>query len=122
PLPIPTQGAAAAAPTVAPTAPGPAMAPVLRAVDGPDAGKVYPMDRPVVVLGRLPECDITLTSAGVSRRHAKIQEEGGRWTVTDLGSTNGVRVNSQPVQVAEIRPGDRVEVGDITFTFLLSGQ
>lgn len=126
----PAPAPAAAVPVVAPpppspaatAAPAPAMAPVLRAVDGPDAGKVFPMDRSVVVLGRLPECDITLTSAGVSRRHAKIQEEGGRWTVTDLGSTNGVRVNSQPVQVAEIRPGDRVEVGDITFTFLLSGQ
>ena len=95
--------------------------PVLRAVEGSDAGKVFALDKPVVVLGRLPECDITLTGAAVSRRHAKVQEEGGRWTITDLGSTNGIRINAQQVQVGEIRPGDRVEVGDITFTFLLSG-
>lgn len=114
----PTAHAAHATPVGAAAGP----TPLLRAVEGADAGKVFPLDRPVVVLGRLPECDITLTGAAVSRRHAKVQQEGGRWTVTDLGSTNGVRVNAQPVQVSEIRPGDRLEVGDITFTFLLSGQ
>jgi hypothetical protein len=103
-----------------PSAVAPAPTPVLRAVEGADAGKVFPLDKPVIVLGRLPECDITLTGAAVSRRHAKVQQEGGRWTITDLGSTNGVRINAQQVQVGEIRPGDRVEVGDITFTFLQS--
>ncbi|WP_370325915.1 FhaA domain-containing protein [Euzebya sp.] len=113
----------AAEPAVSTAAPaGPAARPVLRAVDGADAGKVFPVEHSQVVLGRLPECDITLTGAGVSRRHAKLQQEGDRWTITDLGSTNGVRVNAQPVQVSEVKPGDRLEVGDVTFTFLLSGQ
>ena len=103
-------------------APSPAgAAPVLRAVQGSDTGKIFTLDRPQLVIGRLPDCDITLTGAAVSRRHARVQQEGGRWTITDLGSTNGVRVNAQPVQVSEIKPGDRVEVGDITFTFLLTG-
>ncbi|CAN5395675.1 DUF3662 and FHA domain-containing protein [soil metagenome] len=124
PQPAAAPTAPAAPTTPAATAPAAAstVAPLLRAVDGADAGKVFTLDKPVIVLGRLPECDITLTGAAVSRRHAKVQQEGGRWTVTDLGSTNGVRVNSQPVQVSEIKPGDRVEVGDITFTFLLAGQ
>lgn len=95
--------------------------PVLRAVQGSDTGKVFQLDKPQLVIGRLPECDITLTGAAVSRRHARVQQEGTRWTITDLGSTNGVRVNAQPVQISEISPGDRVEVGDITFTFLLTG-
>ncbi len=116
--PRPTAAQQTPAPPVEPAAARP---PVLRAVEGADAGKVFPMDRPQLILGRLPECDITLTGAAVSRRHAKVQQEGGRWTITDMGSTNGVRVNAQPVQVAEIKPGDRIEVGDITFTFLLTG-
>ena len=112
---------AATAPSTEP-APSPAgAAPVLRAVQGSDTGKIFTLDRPQLVIGRLPDCDITLTGAAVSRRHARVQQEGGRWTITDLGSTNGVRVNAQPVQVSEIKPGDRVEVGDITFTFLLTG-
>ena len=110
------------APSPAATSPRPAAgSPILRAVEGSDAGKVFPVDKPHLVLGRLPECDITLTGAAVSRRHARIQQEGDRWTITDLGSTNGVRVNAQPVQVSEIQPGDRIEVGDITFTFLQTG-
>lgn len=109
-------------PSAEPALAGAGTNPILRAVDGDDAGKVYPISAPQVVLGRLPECDITLTGAAVSRRHARIQREGERWTVTDLGSTNGVRVNAQPVQVSEIKPGDRIEVGDVTFTFLLSGR
>ncbi|MGI9018660.1 MAG: FhaA domain-containing protein [Euzebya sp.] len=126
PAPIPTPTPAptpAAAPTPAP-APTPTPVgtkPVLRAVDGADKGKVFPVEKAQMILGRLPECDITLTGAAVSRRHAKLQQEGDRWTITDLGSTNGVRINAQPVQVGEIKPGDRVEVGDITFTFLMSG-
>lgn len=109
-------------PTPSPAAPSSApQRPVLRAVQGADAGKVFEVDKPQIVIGRLPECDITLTGAAVSRRHARVQQEGGRWTITDLGSTNGIRVNAEQVQVAEIKPGDRVEVGDITFTFVLAG-
>ncbi|CAN5711860.1 DUF3662 and FHA domain-containing protein [soil metagenome] len=116
---------AAPAPRAEPTpaqAAQPGHDPILRVVDGSDVGKIFPIGRPLTVLGRLPECDITLTGNAISRRHAKIQREGDRWTVTDLGSTNGVRVNSQDVQVSEIKPGDRIEVGDTTFTFLLSGR
>ena len=128
--PAPATPAAPATPTTTapavPASPEPAAAasgtaPVLRAVQGSDTGKVFTLDRPLLVIGRLPDCDITLTGAAVSRRHARVQQEGSRWTITDLGSTNGVRVNAQPVQVSEIKPGDRVEVGDITFTFLLTG-
>ncbi|MEE8600113.1 FhaA domain-containing protein [Euzebya tangerina] len=108
-------GAAAAGPAAA------GHKPILRAVEGSDAGKLFPLNPGSTVLGRLPECEITLTGAAVSRRHARIQQEGDRWTITDLGSTNGIRVNGHGVQVSEIKPGDRVEVGDITFSFLLSG-
>src|SRR3954447_5133757 len=46
------------------------------------------------VVGRGRECDVTLSDSNVSRRHAEIRPgANGQWTVTDLGSTNGVQVN-----------------------------
>ena len=120
--PAPAQPAAHQGADSAPaTASDNAQSPILRAIEGSDTGKVFGLGPGMTVLGRLPECEITLTGAAVSRRHARIQQEGQRWTINDLGSTNGIRVNGQDVQVSEIKPGDRVEVGDITFSFLLSG-
>ena len=60
-----------------------------------------------VVLGRGTEADVQLTDTGVSRRHAQIT--GNR--VTDLGSTNGTRVNGTRVTEAELVDGDRLTLG-----------
>ena len=119
---IPTEAPAAAPP--APSAPAAADAGgtavrALRAVDGPDAGRVYPLPQ-LAVIGRLPECEITIKGASVSRRHARIQREGDRWTITDLGSTNGIRVNGVATPVSELTPGDRVEIGGVTFAFMVT--
>jgi hypothetical protein len=70
------------------------------------------------VLGRSRECDIVLTDSNVSRRHAKVRPEGGRWAITDLGSTNGVRVNGRQIAAAHpLSPGDHVELGTTEVIF-----
>ena len=105
---VPTSGRPAAArevTAVAPVAgvrPGPSAAPGAAApaarldlVDGPDAPRSFRLPREAV-LGRLPECDVPLIDPSVSRRHARIRLEGDRWTITDLGSTNGVKLNGEP--------------------------
>jgi hypothetical protein len=63
------------------------------------------------VLGRSRECDIVLDDPNVSRRHAEVRNEGGRWTVADLGSTNGVKVNGRRVKQAALEPGDEIMLG-----------
>ncbi len=95
----------------------PARSATLRVVAGPDVGSSWQLkDR--ATIGRLPECEVTVTDASVSRRHARIQREGDRWTVTDLGSTNGVVLNGTPIAgTAELSPGDRLELGGIVFVF-----
>jgi len=60
-----------------------------------------------VVLGRGVEADVQLTDTGVSRRHAQIS---GR-RLTDLGSTNGTRVNGTRVTEADLVDGDRLTLG-----------
>ena len=62
------------------------------------------------VIGRSRECDIVLDDSNVSRRHAEIRPLGRRLDVTDLGSTNGVRVNGRdvaPTSPQSLQPGDR---------------
>jgi hypothetical protein len=70
-------------------------------------------------IGRSRECDIVIDDANVSRRHAEVRPGSRGWTIADLGSTNGVRVNGRPVG-AEPQPlddGDRVELGTAQVTF-----
>ena len=73
------------------------------------------------VIGRSRDCDIVLEDTGVSRRHAELRHGPGGWTVTDLGSTNGVRVNGQDIRGARpLRAGDRIELGSTEVVFDIS--
>ncbi len=69
------------------------------------------------LLGRLPGCDVTLDDPSVSRRHAKLQRSSRGWSIEDLGSTNGVRVNGNSVQRTDIRDGDQIELGSVRLAF-----
>jgi FHA domain/Domain of unknown function (DUF1707) len=65
-----------------------------------------------VLLGRARECDCVLSEPSVSRRHAELRREGGRWLLRDLGSRNGTRVNGVRVlEETEVAPGDRISFG-----------
>ena len=66
-----------------------------------------------VVLGRGVEADVQIPDTGVSRRHAKV--EGNR--ITDLGSTNGTRVNGARITEAELQDGDRITLGSTEIVF-----
>jgi DNA-binding NtrC family response regulator len=65
------------------------------------------------VLGRDPGADIFVDDGSVSRRHARFELQDGRVLVTDLGSTNGVRVNGTPREHAFISVRDEVTMGDV---------
>jgi hypothetical protein len=78
-----------------------------------DGSRVPVGDRPVSI-GRLPECDITLSDPNVSRRHAEVRpsdDGSGRHTVVDLGSTNGTKVNGIGVRSHPLQHGDEITVG-----------
>ena len=72
------------------------------------------------VLGRSREADIVVDDANVSRKHAEIRPSGGAWTVRDLGSTNGVKVNGRRIDGAQsLTAGDVIELGTSQATFEL---
>jgi len=66
---------------------------VLKHVTGDLAGTLVYLKRDVTVIGRSPECDITLATNGVSRRHAEIRKVGPAFFLVDLGSLNKTLVN-----------------------------
>ncbi len=71
-------------------------------------------------LGRSRESEIVIDDANVSRKHAELRPRGGAWVISDLGSTNGTRLNGRPVHSPEVvRPGDEIEVGSSVITFEL---
>ncbi len=72
-------------------------------------------------LGRSRDCDIVLSDANVSRRHAEVLPgAAGTWTIADLGSTNGVLVNGRRIAGAELlTAGDRIDLGTAEIGFEL---
>ncbi len=82
------------------------------------AGKRLAVPAAGGVLGRSRDCDVIIDDANVSRRHAEIRPAATGWTVTDLGSTNGVSVNGHPASGAvALAPGDRLELGTVRLGF-----
>jgi len=81
-------------------------------------GKRFVVGTTGATLGRSRECDVVLDDANVSRKHAEIRPGPQGWTIADLGSTNGTRVNGREVRGAQpINDGDRFELGTASATF-----
>jgi pSer/pThr/pTyr-binding forkhead associated (FHA) protein/subtilisin family serine protease len=72
-------------------------------------------------IGRSAQNSIVIDSILVSRSHARLECAGGRCTVEDLGSANGVYVNGRRVSRAALSPGDRLRLGDVELTYQASG-
>ena len=86
-----------------------------------DEGPDILLDRAMVVVGRHPSCDTRLDSLRVSRHHCCMTHESGDVMVRDLGSTNGIRINGQRVEIGRVRPGDELSIAHIRYR-LENGQ
>ena len=92
--------------------------PGLRQAEGPDRGKVYPIDKDCVILGRHPSCDIVLEIGAVSRQHARIVRTGSGFFLEDLNSRNGTYLNGQRVHGRQpLKDGDQIRICDLVFAF-----
>jgi pSer/pThr/pTyr-binding forkhead associated (FHA) protein len=87
----------------------------LRLIHQP-SGRPLELIRPIVLVGRHTEADVRLPLPDVSRRHCRFTFSEGRWQVHDLNSLNGVYVNHQAVQRADLQQGDLVRIGGFVFT------
>jgi predicted component of type VI protein secretion system len=70
------------------------------------------LDKPILLLGRHPECDIQIDSRKISRRHCCIAQVHNYLVVRDLGSTNGIRINGVRVNEGRLVSGDELTIGN----------
>lgn len=86
---------------------------------GPEEGKVFELDSPAQIIGRDQTADITIGDPEVSRKHARVTNQGGQITIEDLGSTNGTFVNNQRISAPYVlRPGELIFLGEhVTLLF-----
>jgi serine phosphatase RsbU (regulator of sigma subunit) len=92
--------------------------PTLQILAGPLAGRLYKVDRDLMIIGRNPDCDLVLEPKSVSRKHAAIIRKGGDYVIKDLGSTRGTLVGG--VRVTEpvvLRNGSVIGIADVQLGF-----
>jgi hypothetical protein len=85
-------------------------------------GKRYPLTKSRTVIGRGSDADITIDDTGTSRRHVEILWDGKRGQVNDLDSTNGSKLNGQPVKQAPLPPDAVIEIGRTRILFRVLAQ
>jgi len=94
---------------------GPAL--VVRSGGG-RAGEMFHPQGEETTIGRSPDCGIFLDDVTVSRRHAILVENNGRFVIEDQSSLNGTFVNRKRVDRAELGDGDELQIGKYRLTFL----
>ncbi len=88
-------------------------------LNGSEAGSSLELDRDSLKLGRELDNDISLSTGGVSRYHAVLQRtDKGIWMVSDVGSTNGTKINGKQIDLpTQLEEGDVISLGDQNIRF-----
>src|SRR3954465_6222478 len=88
----------------------------------PDGTEVtHELTDDVITLGRVPDNMIQIEDASVSSHHAELTLRDEHYTLKDLGSTNGTRINgktAEPEQELSLSPGDSVTFGSIAVRYV----
>ncbi len=90
--------------------------PALLVLTGNEVGTRCPLEGTTLV-GRDPQGGLVLSDAGVSFRHARVEDRGDAWAVVDLGSTNGTQIDGKRIADRVLEPGDRVTFGATVVRF-----
>jgi predicted Zn finger-like uncharacterized protein len=91
----------------------------LACIAGPDAGKIFEIDKPRVVIGRA-NADILLSDSECSRQHAGIEVAEDKAVLIDLGSTNGTYVDERRIGEYQLENRSEFDVGASTLMFIRS--
>ncbi len=89
---------------------------------GEDLGRRVPLGVDPVVIGRSSRCEVQIDQESVSRNHCRVNLQGSRYVICDMGSTNGTYVNDDLVDEIDLRDGDQVKVGRTILKFIVGGN
>ncbi len=91
----------------------------LAVIAGPDAGKMFVLEKPRVVIGR-EDVDLVVDDPEVSRHHAALEVVGEQVTVVDLGSSNGTLVGEQLISEAPLENQGEFTIGGSTLMLIVT--
>jgi diguanylate cyclase (GGDEF)-like protein len=82
---------------------------------GTNVGEMYRLEEGETFLGRGQNASVRLSDDGISRKHARIMQQGGEVVIEDLKSANGTMVNGIPVGSMQLlKDGDKIRLGSTT--------
>jgi pSer/pThr/pTyr-binding forkhead associated (FHA) protein len=92
---------------------------VLVICNGEFEGMTYEIRAEETIIGRNPTTDVTLLDENISREHALVlfDSESDTYTVEDLQSTNGTKVNGKGIRSQKLSAGDEIQIGHTVFRF-----
>ncbi len=91
----------------------------LAVIAGPESGKIYPIEKARVVIGR-HDADINVDDPEISRQHAALEIAGEKVMLVDLGSTNGTFMGEEPVKECPIENQGEFSIGGSTLMLIIT--
>ncbi len=83
----------------------------------PRRGEIVKISGDSFTVGRKPRNALVLSDPSVSGDHAELRKRGAGWVVKDLGSSNGTKIDGEPIHEAELASGSIVTFGSFSATF-----
>lgn len=80
--------------------------------------QVFPIQKGVTTIGRKLENDLVIQNALISRSHAEIKFEGGKFVLYDLNSTSGTFINNKKIDKSVLNSGDQILLANVPMMFM----
>jgi predicted Zn finger-like uncharacterized protein len=93
----------------------------LAVIAGPDAGRIFAIEKPRITIGR-EDVDLALEDPEISRHHAALQISGDEITLVDLGSSNGTYVADQQITEVPLENQSEFTVGGSTLMLIVTNS
>ncbi len=84
---------------------------------------LHRFSQPEIMIGRDPNCDLSLMDDALSAHHARLSHHHGQWWLEDLNSTNGTLLNQEKLTTsAVVITGDEFKCGNTVFGIQVEGS
>jgi hypothetical protein len=94
----------------------------VRILSGPQAGQIFELKMGRNLVGRAAQCDVKITSGGVSKEHSEIHVYKDKILAADLKSSNGTYLNGIKIQSSVIRLGDKLSIHDVIMDIIPASE